>query len=118
MDLMRTAGMTVLLVALVMFGGSAAIPQATQPKHAEVPEEQRVDINHASLEELLKVPGMTKSWAGRIVRFRPYRTKVDLVDRGIVSGEVYNRIKEYVVAHREERGPGTVHRDPPDHRAP
>ena len=26
----------------------------------------------------LKVPGMTATWAGRIVRFRPYRTKQDL----------------------------------------
>jgi hypothetical protein len=47
---------------------------------------------------------MTKSWAGRIVRFRPYRTKQDLVDRGIVSGEVYNRIKDYIIAHRKDSG--------------
>jgi len=68
-----------------------------------VPEEQRVDINHATLEQLLKVPGMTKSWAGRIVRFRPYRSKQELLDRGIVSGEVYNRIKDYIIAHREKQ---------------
>ena len=37
------------------------------------PPEARIDINHASVKELLKVPGMTPSWAGRIVRFRPYR---------------------------------------------
>ena len=37
------------------------------------------------LNELLKVPGMTPSWAGRIVRFRPYRSKADLLDRGIVT---------------------------------
>ena len=61
----------------------------------------RIDINHASVEELLKVPGMTRSWAGRIVRFRPYRTKQDLLENGVVSGEVYGRIKDYVIAHRE-----------------
>ena len=64
--------------------------------------EARVDINHASLDELLKVPSMTPSWAGRIVRFRPYRTKQDLVDRGVVTSEVYERIKDYVIAHRNE----------------
>jgi DNA uptake protein ComE-like DNA-binding protein len=63
--------------------------------------EARVDINHASVDELMKVPGMTPSWAGRIVRFRPYRTKLDLLERGIVTSEVYNQIKDYVIAHRE-----------------
>jgi DNA uptake protein ComE-like DNA-binding protein len=65
--------------------------------------EMRVDINHASVEELLKVPGMTPSWAGRIIRFRPYRTKLDLLERGVVTSEVYNQIKDYVIAHREAK---------------
>ncbi len=43
--------------------------------HPVPPPEARVDINHASAAELLKVPGMTATWAGRIIRFRPYRTK-------------------------------------------
>ncbi len=64
------------------------------------PPEARIDINRASVDELLKVPGMTRSWAGRIVRFRPYRTKVDLVDRGVITAEVYDRIKDSVIAHR------------------
>ena len=61
----------------------------------------RIDINHANVDELLKVPGMTRSWAGRIVRFRPYRTKQDLLERGVVSSEVYDRIKDYVIAHQK-----------------
>ena len=65
------------------------------------PPEARIDINHASVDELLKVPGMTRSWAGRIVRFRPYRTKQDLLEHGIVTSQVYDRIKDYVIAHRE-----------------
>jgi competence protein ComEA len=65
------------------------------------PPQDRVDINHASLTDLLKVPGMTPSWAGRIVRFRPYRTKVDLLELGVVNSAVYDRIKDYVIAHRD-----------------
>ena len=45
---------------------------------------------------------MTPSWAGRIVRFRPYRTKLDLLEKGVVSDQVYDRIKDYVIAHREK----------------
>jgi competence protein ComEA len=60
----------------------------------------RVDINHATVDELMRVPGMTETWAGRIVRFRPYRTKQDLVDKGVVTSQVYDRIKDYVIAHQ------------------
>lgn len=65
--------------------------------------EARTDINHATMNELLKVPGMTSSWAERIVRFRPYNTKVDLLERGIVSSAVYDRIKDNVIAHRDRQ---------------
>jgi DNA uptake protein ComE-like DNA-binding protein len=61
-----------------------------------------VDINRATVAELLTVPGMTASWAGRIVRFRPYRTKLDLLERGVVTAEVYRRIRDGVIAHRLE----------------
>jgi len=44
---------------------------------------------------------MTRSWAGRIIRFRPYRTKQDIVERGVVPNQVYDRIKDYVIAHRK-----------------
>jgi competence protein ComEA len=62
--------------------------------------EARVDLNTASLEQLLKVPGMRRTWAARIIRYRPYRAKNDLLDRGVVSSQVYDRIKDYIIAHR------------------
>jgi hypothetical protein len=37
------------------------------------------------------------------VRFRPYRTKQDLFDQGVVPSEVYDRIKDYVIAHRDKQ---------------
>jgi hypothetical protein len=49
----------------------------------------------------MKVPGMTRSWAGRIICFRPYRTKLDLVERGVVTSQVYDQIKDYVIAHQK-----------------
>jgi len=67
------------------------------------PPEQRVDINHASLDELVKVPGLGRGWALRIVRFRPYRTKQDLMDKGVVNSQVYDRIKDFVITHRDKQ---------------
>jgi competence protein ComEA len=92
------------LLAASWAGYSPPAPaQAAPALHAPPPPEMRVDVNHASLEELLKVRGMTRSWAGRIVRFRPYRTKLDLLERGVVTSEVYARIKDYILAHREKQ---------------
>ena len=72
------------------------------PTSAKAPApEARVDINRASVEELMKVPGLARTWAGRIVRYRPYRSKQELLDRGIVTPEVYERIKDFVIARRK-----------------
>ena len=81
---------------LVAVPGLAQIAQKTK---AAPPPQDRVDINHATTAQLLTVPGMTQSWAGRIVRFRPYRSKDELLTRGVVSGAVYSRIKDDVIAH-------------------
>ncbi len=80
---------------------SSASQRVPKSKPAPPPA-ARIDINHASVDELLKIPGMTPTWAARIVRFRPYRTKRDLLDHGVLPGDVYDHIKDYVVAHRNE----------------
>jgi len=103
------AYLAILAVFLSGTAWAAAAPRQTgstqaAPKPKAIPPpEARVDINHASVDELLKVPGMTSSWAGRIVRFRPYRSKQDLVEHGVLPSDVYDRIKDYVIAHRGEQ---------------
>ena len=78
-------------------------PQAA-PKSKPAPRlAAPVDINHASVGELLKIPGMTSTWAARIVRFRPYRTKRDLLDHGVLPADLYDRIKDAIIAHRGEQ---------------
>ena len=98
---------TLLLCALCVapvsqWTAQTASVQPAHPAKPAPPPEARIDINHASVGELLKVPGMTATWAGRIVRFRPYRTKQDLLDRGVLPSDVYDRIKDYVIAHRDK----------------
>ena len=92
--MIRWIGIAVLaaLAGLAAFGSPAAL----------------VDLNRATVAELMHVPGMTATWAARIVRFRPYRSKLDLVQDGVVTPEVYARIRDGVVAHRVD--PVAVHR--------
>jgi competence protein ComEA len=104
-------GLALPILSFCLVGGARAVPAAAQSAEPQAaprtkpvpPPEDRVDINHASAAELLNVPGMTASWAGRVIRYRPYRTKQDLLDRGIVPSGVYDRIKDYVIAHREKQ---------------
>jgi competence protein ComEA len=97
----RAAVSTCLLIFALVINVTAQsqnVPKATPSR--EIAPEARVDINLASLDQLLKVPGMTRPWAERIIRFRPYRAKNEIVDRGVVTSEVYARIKDYIIAHR------------------
>jgi DNA uptake protein ComE-like DNA-binding protein len=65
-------------------------------------KDERIDINRASVKELMKAPGMTQIWAERIVRYRPYHTRLDLMEQGVVPSRIYDRIKDHVIAHREK----------------
>ena len=97
-------GTAILCASLGGLPGAAAREPKTAPKtHAIPPPEARVDINHASVTQLMKVPGMTHAWAGRIVRFRPYYAKNALLLRGVVPDAVYDRIKDYIIAHRKKK---------------
>jgi competence protein ComEA len=57
----------------------------------------------SSIEDLPNVPGMARTWAVRIIRFRPYRTKLELLERGVLPSDVYNRIKDNVIAHHAKQ---------------
>jgi DNA uptake protein ComE-like DNA-binding protein len=97
-----------IIALLFMLSAGAMQPQPQAPARGSNPHnaapsaEAPVDINHVSLEQLLQVPGLTRSWAERIIRFRPYRSKLDLVQEGVLPGEIYNRVKDDLIAHREK----------------
>jgi competence protein ComEA len=103
--LLFAAGIALACAAGVAFA-TAQNAQATQVAgnhQTSVAPNAPVDINHATASQLMTIPGMTATWAGRIVRFRPYRTKQDLIDKGVVTSQVYDRIKDYVIAHRDKQ---------------
>ena len=96
------------IMAAALFTANAGLAQEEYEhiggdSHSAVPDGARVDINRASVDELMKVPGMTRTWARRIVKFGPYHSKTDLLEQGVVPGDVYKKIRDYVVAHRVEK---------------
>jgi DNA uptake protein ComE-like DNA-binding protein len=58
-----------------------------------------MNINTASRESLLSLPGMTKSTADKIIDGRPYTSTSDLVGRHIISGAEYDHISSRITAN-------------------
>lgn len=60
--------------------------------------DKAVDINKASREQLLSLPGMTEREADRIIAERPFANADDLVKRRIVPQSEYDKIRDRVIA--------------------
>jgi competence protein ComEA len=74
---------------------SSAAAKTTQPVG------QLVDINSASAEELDKLPGVGPARANAIIANRPYGGKDDLNNRKIIPPNVYNQIKDKIIARQK-----------------
>lgn len=64
-----------------------------------------IDINTASVEQLQAIPGMGEVYAKRIIAGRPYYAKNQLVRRGILPQDVYDKVKDKIIAHHIKKQP-------------
>lgn len=53
-------------------------------------------LNSASENDLAALPGISPADARKIIRGRPYRSKDELVTKGILSSEEYSKIRDYI----------------------
>lgn len=60
--------------------------------------EKTVNINKASREDLLNLPGMTEHEADRIIAERPFDNADDLVKRRVIPESEYDKIRDRVIA--------------------
>jgi DNA uptake protein ComE-like DNA-binding protein len=59
---------------------------------------EMLDINSASKEELMKLPGVGDAIADKIVAGRPFKSKYELLQKGLVNKTTYAKIRPMVVA--------------------
>lgn len=59
---------------------------------------QQVDLNSASKEQLVSLPGITSAEADRVIAGRPYTEPTELVKRRILSKPEYDRISDRITA--------------------
>lgn len=59
-----------------------------------------LDLNSASKDQLVSLPGVTETEAARIIAARPYDDPGDLVTRRVMSKSEYDKISDRVVAKK------------------
>jgi len=75
-----------------------AAKKSTKMKAKEVPAVERMDINSASKEELMKLPGIGEATADKIIAGRPYKVKNELVMKKMMTRAAYSKIAKMIIA--------------------
>jgi competence protein ComEA len=80
---------------------TSTAPSATGKPTGKSEQDQLVDINSASAEELDRLPGVGSARAQAIIAHRPYNGKDDLKQRKIIPPNVYSQIKDKIIARQK-----------------
>ena len=74
---------------------------APAPAAAPAAKVELLDINSATADQLDALKGIGKARAEAIIKGRPYKGKDDLVQKGIIPQNVYNDIKDKIIAKQK-----------------
>jgi|GraSoiStandDraft_4_1057263.scaffolds.fasta_scaffold618636_2 radical SAM superfamily enzyme with C-terminal helix-hairpin-helix motif len=119
MNFRKYPGIAVILLVLGLAGCTQQNPQDLKEKTAQATAEVKrdaravaegiregwsrdkpLDLNSASKEQLVTLPGMTEAQADRVIGGRPYSDPHELLSRGILRKAEYQKIADRVVAKK------------------
>lgn len=94
--------MMVLVATLSFAAEKKAANDSAKPAAASA-KTQLLDINTATEAELKAVPGIGDANAKKIIAGRPYKKKNELKTKDIVSTDVYDQIKDKIIAKKAKK---------------
>jgi len=110
----------VLSVSICLMAGSALAQTKNTGKKATPPaasskseksatkgekKSELIDINSASKQELMTLPGIGDAYSQKIIENRPYRGKNDLVRKNVIPQATYDKISEQIIARQATAAP-------------
>jgi competence protein ComEA len=86
--------------SLLALGLAFAVPVLVLPA-APAMAQALLDINSASKAELDALPGIGAARSDAIIKGRPYKGKDDLVNKKVIPQNVYDGIKDKIIAKQK-----------------
>ncbi|MBP8295598.1 MAG: helix-hairpin-helix domain-containing protein [Burkholderiales bacterium] len=80
---------------------AATKPAATATAATAAKADDKLDINRAKVEDLMKLEGIGDVRAKAIVKGRPYKGKDELVAKNIIPQGVYDKITDKIIAKQK-----------------
>ena len=86
---------------LLALGLIAMVPAITMLAVPAMAQAHLIDINSASKDQLDALPGIGAARAEAIIKGRPYKGKDDLVHKKVIPKNVYDGIKDKIIAKQK-----------------